>query len=135
MEKCNEVNNQKYINDRFIKIREVCNRTGFCMQTIRNAIKKKELRGFLINNRWYTTEAEYDKYIANTFSKSILGIDIERAKVVIDFLEQEEMKKKQKDENKDKIPKSSTNSCIDNLDLYKELEKRFSSEMINKLKL
>ena len=133
MERNNYINNPQYTNDRFIRIREVCNRTGFCMQTIRNAIKRKELRGFLINNRWYTTEFEYDKYIANTFSKSILGIDIEQAKVVIDFLEKEEMKNKQKDEEKKEIPKSSNNSGIDNLDLYKELEKKFYSEMMNKL--
>ena len=133
VDKSNEINNQKYVNDRFVKIREVCNRTGFCMQTIRNAIKKKELRGYLINNRWYTTERDYDKYIADTFSKSILGIDINKAKAVMDLLEKEEMLKKQKYENKEEIPKSSNNSGIDNLDLYKELEKKFYSEMMNKL--
>ena len=133
MERNNYVNNPQYTNDRFVKIREVCNRTGFCMQTIRNAIKKKELRGYLINNRWYTTERDYDKYIADTFSKSILGIDINKAKAVMDLLEKEEMLKKQKYENKEEIPKSSNNSGIDNLDLYKELEKKFYSEMMNKL--
>ena len=110
MERNNYVNNPQYTNDRFVKIREVCNRTRFCMQTIRNAIKKKELRGYLINNRQYTTERDYDKYIADTFSKSILGIDINKAKAVMDLLEKEEMKKKQKDEEKKEIPRS-TNRC------------------------
>ena len=45
----------------------------------------------MINNRWYTTERDYDKYIADTFSKSILGIDINKAKAVMDLLEKEEM--------------------------------------------
>ena len=125
MEKCNEVNNQKYVNDRFVKIREVCNRTGFCMQTIRNAIKKKELRGYLINNRWYTTERDYDKYIADTFSKSILGIDINKAKAIMDFLEKEEMKHQV---NKEKIKQTTNNGGIDisNIDLYKELYAQMS---------
>ena len=128
MERNNYVNNPQYTNDRFVKIREVCNRTGFCMQTIRNAIKKKELRGYLINNRWYTTERDYDKYIADTFSKSILGIDINKAKAVMDLLEKEDMKKNEK-------IKQSSNSSMDvsNLDLYKELEKKFYSEMMSKL--
>ena len=128
MEKNNYVNNPQYTNDRFVKIREVCNRTGFCMQTIRNAIKKKELRGYLINNRWYTTERDYDKYIADTFSKSILGIDINKAKAIMDLLEKEDMKKNEK-------IKQSSNSSMDvsNLDLYKELEKKFYSEMMSKL--
>ena len=135
MERNNYINNPQYTNDRFIRIREVCNRTGFCMQTIRNAIKRKELRGFLINNRWYTTEAEYDKYIANTFSKSILGIDIDKAKVVIDFLEKEEMKKIKKDVEKEKTKQPTNNSDIDtsSLDAYKELDKEFYSKMISKL--
>lgn len=128
MERNNDVNNPQYTNDRFVKIREVCNRTGFCMQTIRNAIKKKELRGYLINNRWYTTERDYDKYIADTFSKSILGIDINKAKAIMDLLEKEDMKKNEK-------IKQSSNSSMDvsNLDLYKELEKKFYSEMMSKL--
>ena len=137
MEKNNYVNNPQYTNDRFVKIREVCNRTGFCMQTIRNAIKKKELRGYLINNRWYTTERDYDKYIADTFSKSILGIDINKAKAVMDLLEKEEMKNKQKDEEKKEIPQSTNRCGLDtpNLDIYKELEKKFYSEMMSKLQL
>ena len=137
MERNNYVNNPQYTNDRFVKIREVCNRTGFCMQTIRNAIKKKELRGYLINNRWYTTERDYDKYIADTFSKSILGIDINKAKAVMDLLEKEEMKKNQKDEEKKEIPQSTNKCSLDtpNLDIYKELEKKFYSEMMSKLQL
>jgi len=121
MEKCNEVNNQKYVNDRFIRIKEVCNRTGFCMQTIRNAIKKKELRGYLINNRWYTTERDYDKYIANTFSKSMFGLDIDKMKLVIDYFEKEEMKKIQKEELK-KIEKAE------------ELNKTLNSNIKNEVK-
>lgn len=130
VDKSNEINNQKYVNDRFIRIKEVCNRTGFCMQTIRNAIKKKELRGYLINNRWYTTERDYDKYIADTFSKSILGIDINKAKTIMDLLEKEEMKKIEKE-----IPQSTNRCSLDtsNLDIYKELEKKFYSEMMSKL--
>jgi len=135
MEKCNEVNNQKYVNDRFIRIKEVCNRTGFCMQTIRNAIKKKELRGYLINNRWYTTELDYDKYIANTFSKSMFGVDIDKMKVIMEILEKDEMKKIQKDVEKEKTKQPTNNSDIatSNLDSYKELEKEFYSKMISKL--
>ena len=130
MERNNYINNPQYTNDRFIRIKEVCNRTGFCMQTIRNAIKKKELRGYLINNRWYTTERDYDKYIADTFSKSILGIDINKAKAIMDLLEKEEMKKIEKE-----IPQSTNRCSLDtsNLDIYKELEKKFYSEMMSKL--
>lgn len=135
MERSNEINNQKYVNDRFIRIKEVCNRTGFCMQTIRNAIKKKELRGYLINNRWYTTELDYDKYIANTFSKSIFGVDVDKIKVIMEILEKEEIKKSQKDVEKEKIKQPTNSSDIDtpNLDSYKKLEKEFYSKMISKL--
>lgn len=135
MERNNYVNNPQYTNDRFIRIKEVCNRTGFCMQTIRNAIKKKELRGYLINNRWYTTEVDYDKYIANTFSKSMFGVDIDKMKVIMEILEKDEIKKIQKDVEKEKTKQSTNNSDIDasNLDAYKELEKEFYSKMISKL--
>lgn len=135
MERSNEINNQKYVNDRFIRIKEVCNRTGFCMQTIRNAIKKKELRGYLINNRWYTTELDYDKYIANTFSKSIFGVDVDKIKVIMEILEKEEIKKSQKDVEKEKIKQPTNSSDIDtpNLESNKKLEKEFYSKMISKL--
>ena len=135
MEKNNYVNNPQYTNDRFVKIREVCNRTGFCMQTIRNAIKKKELRGYLINNRWYTTELDYDKYIANTFSKSMFGVDVDKMKVIMEILEKDEIKKSQKDVEKEKTKQPTNNSDIDtsNLDSYKKLEKEFYSKMISKL--
>lgn len=135
MERSNYINNPQYVNDRFIRIREVCNRTGFCMQTIRNAIKKKDLRGYLINNRWYTTEVDYDKYIANTFSKSMFGVDIDKMKVIMEILEKDEMKKIQKDVEKEKTKQPTNNSDIatSNLDSYKELEKEFYSKMISKL--
>ena len=135
MERNNYINNPQYTNDRFIRIREVCNRTGFCMQTIRNAIKKKELRGYLINNRWYTTELDYDKYIANTFSKSMFGVDVDKMKVIMEILEKDEIKKSQKDVEKEKTKQLTNNSDIDtsNLDSYKKLEKEFYSKMMSKL--
>lgn len=78
--------------DKYIRIKEVSKRTGFSMQTIRSMIKNGMLQGYLINNRWYTTEIDYDKFRYNIYCDTN-GFDKSKLIETFNKISQEDLKR------------------------------------------